>query len=199
MNNNTNYEVIAQRAFSHLRDINEEPLSRLLKNYGPLVIPNLYGEDPLFGLVKIIIGQQLSNQSANTIWSRLNQTYPKRDQLIANLSLGNARLLGISKAKARTIANIVNDTALILDDLIHQNHKLRMKILCNYWGIGPWTVEMWSMFICHDPDIWSPGDLILKRVIENLVENISISSEELINLARPYRSYLALYCWKTWD
>ena len=175
-NNNTNYEVIAQRAFSHLRDINEEPLSRLLKNYGPLVIPNLYGEDPLFGLVKIIIGQ-----------------------LIANLSLGNARLLGISKAKARTIANIVNDTALILDDLIHQNHKLRMKILCNYWGIGPWTVEMWSMFICHDPDIWSPGDLILKRVIENLVENISISSEELINLARPYRSYLALYCWKTWD
>ena len=150
-------------------------------------------------MIKIIIGQQLSNQSAKSIWLRLNESYPERDSLISALASGRGDVLRISRAKARTISGILNDKQINLQNLIHKNQKYRMKYLCQYWGIGPWTAEMWGMFICRDPNIWSNGDLILKKIIKNLVSDSRMTELDLIDASAPFKTYLAIYCWRSSD
>jgi DNA-3-methyladenine glycosylase II len=65
-------------------------------------------------------------------------------------------------------------------------------------GIGPWTAEMFLIFGMGHPDIWSPGDLGLRKAVEAHFGTEQTSSEVAKRWA-PYRSYAALYLWEYVD
>jgi DNA-3-methyladenine glycosylase II len=65
-------------------------------------------------------------------------------------------------------------------------------------GIGPWTAEMFLIFGMGHPDIWSPGDLGLRKAVEAHFGSKQGSSEVAKRWA-PYRSYAALYLWEYFD
>jgi DNA-3-methyladenine glycosylase II len=69
-------------------------------------------------------------------------------------------------------------------------------------GIGQWTAEMFLMFSLGREDVFSTGDLGLKRAIEKLY-NISDPSKEILiemsNKWSPYRTYAALVLWHSLD
>jgi DNA-3-methyladenine glycosylase II len=75
----------------------------------------------------------------------------------------------------------------------------RSQMLLNVWGIGPWSVAMWELFVLGHQDQWSDNDIILRRVSEELAADAGSDRIMLIAAASPFRSYLALYAWRLND
>ena len=158
--------------------------------------------------IKIIIGQQLSNAAATTIYHRL-------EKLFVPLEINPERFLrfdfevlkkcGISSAKYNYICNIAN--------IIIQNPKFFEQIstmrrneayneLCALKGVGPWTANIIQLFHFGDLGVFPSGDVSLMKVHKALF-GCDLKSkqdyEEQLNWADPYRGVLALYYWDYLD
>jgi len=72
----------------------------------------------------------------------------------------------------------------------------RRDALIAIWGLGPWSVAMWELFVLQSADQWSDNDLILKRISELLAADAGMSRTEFVQKSAPFRSYFALYCWQ---
>ena len=94
-------------ASQHLTKLGSKKLSDFIGNIGPIVIPQRYGDDPLMGLCQIIVSQQLSNQAARSIWSRLCEQLPDRSDRLHALAQDESEHLGLSRAKRRTLSNLL--------------------------------------------------------------------------------------------
>jgi DNA-3-methyladenine glycosylase II len=189
----------SQAATQHLTKLGSKKLSALIVHAGPIQIPDRYSLDPVMGLCQIIVAQQVSNQAARAMWERVCATFPDRDTRIKALADGQTSGLGLSRAKQRTLTHLLSHGESWLLDVIDQTEQDRFTQLTSLWGIGPWSVAMWELFVLKNPDIWSDGDLILKRVSEMLALEAGQPRSVWIDQARPYRSFLALYCWKLKD
>jgi DNA-3-methyladenine glycosylase II len=75
--------------------------------------------------------------------------------------------------------------------------------LSGIWGIGRWTAEMFLMFALEREDVFSPGDLGLRRAIETLYglpKDIPVRKLEEIALRwSPHRSIASRALWRIRD
>jgi DNA-3-methyladenine glycosylase II len=164
----------------------------------------------VFGdLVSAIVNQQLSGKAADTIYGRLKAlagksgVTPKR---ILALKPSAMRKCGLSKAKVKTIkglAKAVTDKKLALAT-IHAHEDARvMELLTAVKGIGPWTAEMILMFSLGRVDIFSKGDLGLRKGIMHLYGLKKLPSDRMMDKLShawaPYRTYAAKVLWRVAD
>ena len=189
----------ALTASQHLTKLGSKKLSDFIGDIGPIVIPQRYGDDPLMGLCQIIVSQQLSNQAARSIWSRLCEQLPDRSDRLHALAQDESKQLGLSRAKRRTLSNLLKQDESWFETQIQATPEDRFQALTDLWGIGPWSVAMFELFVLKNPDVWSDGDLILRRISELLSGEADTDRAEWISSAAPFRSFLALYCWKLND
>ena len=166
--------------------------------------------DNLFrDIVWTITGQQLSGIAADTIFFRLEKLLKDEritpEGLLA-LSEAHMRSAGVSGAKYRAIrafSEAVENGSVDLAHLERSSDEEIRQELTKVKGIGPWTVEMILIFSLNRPDVFSPGDLGLRRGINTLyrfrkppakkrIEKISASWS-------PYRSYAARILWRLSD
>jgi len=186
-----------QAATQHLSQLPYPALVEFIQQTGPVTLDDRYDPEPWPALVRVILGQQVSTKAAAAIWQKVLSA--TKGQFESTFLDSPERLegCGLSRAKTRTLTELLaakRAGTLDLPALAHQPHEIRLSELTPYWGIGPWSVEMWSLFHCRDPDIWSPGDLALKKGAAGFAAGSDPAA--LIQAARPYRSYLALYCWR---
>ena len=186
-------------ASQHLTKLGSKKLSDFIGNIGPIVIPQRYGDDPLMGLCQIIVSQQLSNQAARSIWSRLCEQLPDRSDRLHALAQDESENLGLSRAKRRTLSSLLKQDESWFETQIQATPENRFQALTDLWGIGAWSVAMFELFVLKNPDVWSDGDLILRRISELLAGEADTDRAEWISSAAPFRSFLALYCWKLND
>lgn len=189
------FSIQALNASQHLSKLGSKKLSDFIAQTGPIEIPCRYGDDPLMGLCRIVIGQQLSGRAAQAIWTRIETQFPTRNARLLAFQATDVTLEGVSKNKAKTLQAI----ALLGEKGLGQIASLpppeRDARLIALKGIGPWSVAMWNLFVLGEPDCWSDGDLILKRISNQFAAEIGIDREQWIECASPFRSYLALYLW----
>jgi DNA-3-methyladenine glycosylase II len=173
-------------------------------------LDDLKVSDDLFrDIVWTIIGQQLSGKAADTIFGRFEALFPARlitSEGILKLSDEKMRGCGLSGAKARAIRDLAQKTLagdvdikklpILPDDEV-------LTELTKVKGIGPWTAEMILMFSLGRTDVFSLGDLVLRKEIMNLHGWKKLPSEKRIaqTLSRwsPYRTYAARLLWKMAD
>jgi DNA-3-methyladenine glycosylase II len=85
-----------------------------------------------------------------------------------------------------------------------------MEELTQVTGIGPWTAEMVLMFSLGRTDIFSKGDLILKRQIMEIYgikkgagtaheRKIDKKIDAIIKNWSPWKTYAAKILWRTKD
>ena len=158
-------------ASQHLTKLGSKKLSDFIGDIGPIVIPQRYGDDPLMGLCQIIVSQQLSNQAARSIWSRLCEQLPDRSDRLHALAQDESEHLGLSRAKRRTLSSLLKQDESWFETQIQATPENRFQALTDLWGIGPWSVAMFELFVLKNPDVWSDGDLILRRISELLASN----------------------------
>lgn len=163
--------------------------------------------DYFFSLCREIIGQQLSGKAADSIHARFLTLFPGKKVTPARilaLSDEQIRNIGTSWAKVRSLKDLsqkVVDKTLVLETIHTRTDEEVILHLCQVKGIGPWTAEMFLMFTLGREDVFSYGDLGLKKAIKNMYRMKKDPTlkqlEKLTKKWSPYRTYAARLLWKS--
>ena len=184
--------------YKKARELGYKSLASHIKKTGPLKI-TVSKMDFIPHLVKIIVGQQLSVQSAAAIWKRTeiilkNNKYKKPNQNL-DIKFKNA---GLSRQKISYINGIIfnkhlkKTTRRKLKSLSSEEY---FNLLISIKGIGPWSIEMSRIFFIGDPDIFSILDLGLKNAHLKLF-SLKNYNQDFYYQFSPYRSYMCLFLWR---
>jgi DNA-3-methyladenine glycosylase II len=173
-------------------------LAEHIKNVGPLKIKTSK-MDFVAHLVKIIVGQQLSVQSAAAIWKRTELILKENTYKNANKNLDKKfKGAGLSRQKIEYINGIIfnkNLLELSKKSLKKLSREEYYELLISIKGIGPWSIEMSRIFYIGDPDIFSILDLGLKNAHLRLFD-LKTYNESFYENFRPFRSYMCLFLWR---
>ena len=153
-----------------------------------------------------VVEQQLSYKAAKSIWRKVIESAENMNiKLIDYFDEKNFKLIrenGLSQNKIRSIMGAkeaINNGSIsmnIIQELPYEEYKDLVKSL---WGFGDWSAEMIAIFYLGRTNVWSDGDLMLRKGIEEICENSSITPQELVKLVDPFQSYLALHVWRHKD
>ncbi len=159
-------------------------------------------------LIRIIIGQQLSITAASSIFEKFTRKFRENINFINSTEFNENELkyLGLSKAKANTILELsksIKNNQLDLNLISKMEESKAKEILCQFKGIGPWTVENFLIFTGNNQDICPANDLGIKKGIQKIykLDNVP-SDEEVYSISekwRPYRSLAVRYIWEVVD
>lgn len=159
-------------------------------------------------LCREIIGQQLSGKAASTINSRFEALFNGKEITPDNLLRFPDQTLrdaGMSWAKVSYVKNIA--TAYSLNSVAFDKFNMLtdeeiIKELTSIKGVGPWTAEMFLMFTLGREDVFSHGDLGLRKgfsKVYGIEKPTKIQIEEVVTKWSPYKSYGSFTLWHTLD
>jgi len=155
-----------------------------------------------------IVSQQLSTKAADAIWGRLEKLCGGivTPEALLRRRPKTLRNVGLSGAKVKTLHELSRalvEGHLSLPSLSRMKEEEAISALTRVWGIGRWTAEMFLIFALNRPDVFSSGDLGLRRSVEKLYDleqDCSISILELhARTWSPYRSIACRFLWKVRD
>ena len=153
-----------------------------------------------------VVEQQLSYKAAKSIWSKVTDSAKKMNiKLIDYFDEKNFKLIrnnGLSQNKIKSIMGAkeaINNGSISMNIIQELPYKEYKDLIKSLWGFGDWSAEMIAIFYLGRTNVWSDGDLMLKKGIEEICENSSITPDELVELVDPFQSYLALHIWRHKD
>ena len=121
---------------------------------------------------------------------------------ISNTKLKWARTQGLSQRKheyIKSIAENIISNQLSLESIANLKDNEAKKYLESQRGVGPWTAEMFLMFAYKRLDIFSIGDIALKRAISEIY-NIDKSDDKSITaISETWKPYRSVVCWYLWE
>ncbi len=166
-------------------------------------------EDYFSSLCESIVSQQLSVKVADVIWARLLNLFPDQHvepKKILQLNEVELRAVGLSFAKIKYIKDLASRVLsgeLELDKLTEMSNDEVIEELTKVKGIGKWTAEMFLMFTLGRPDVFSHGDLGLKKAIQKIYGLAEMPTEaEMLRYEekwKPYRTYASRILWRSLD
>lgn len=173
-------------------------LAKHIEKVGPLKI-TVSKMDFVSHLSKIIIGQQLSVQSAAAIWKRTEKILKENKYKTENIKLNKKfKDAGLSRQKIEYLNGIIFNKDLLhisKNELKRMNPSEYFDFLIQIKGIGPWSIEMSRIFFIGDPDVFSILDLGLKNAHLKMFK-IDSYNESFYENFRPFRSYMCLFLWR---
>jgi DNA-3-methyladenine glycosylase II len=189
-----------KKAMRHLAKVDPD-FARVLKEVGhPQLreVPAGFG-----GLMRSIVGQQVSVHAARSIWLRLEAAVPSMEPAaFLKLSDEQLRAVGLSAAKmkyGRSLATDIVEGRIDFEALKELEDEAAIAMLTQAKGIGRWTAEIYLMFAYGRPDIMPGLDLGLLVAAQHLKKlRRRPDGKRLTKIAepwRPWRSAAALVLW----
>ncbi len=161
------------------------------------VIPDLFT-----ALVNSIVGQQISNKAADTVWNRLCAIVSDvSPQAIIEIDVDDIQKCGMTARKAfyiKNIADMVYRNEFNIAELYNLSDEEIIKKMSSLSGIGEWTAEMLMIFSMQRPDVVSWGDLAIRRGMCNLYHHKQLTKVQFERYKKrysPYGSVASLYLW----
>tara|TARA_B100000530_G_C15738172_1_gene400550 strand:- start:70 stop:693 length:624 start_codon:yes stop_codon:yes gene_type:complete len=179
---------------------NDPVMDFFINEFGNQIDPlDRHNNNYAIALSNLIIEQQISFKAAITIKKKFDDlTKLLSNREILEIDNETIQSTGISFRKVDYIKNIISFFENEKPDLSNLDDKEISKKLCSIKGIGPWTSEMFLLFVFHKPDIFSFGDIAL---INSIKVNYNLSNhdeiKELTLKWKPYRSIASLLLWKS--
>ncbi len=189
-----------KKAMRHLAKVDPD-FARAINEVGHpelRVVPAGFG-----GLMRSIVGQQVSVHAARSIWLRLEALIPTADPAeFLKLTDEQLRGVGLSNAKmkyGRSLASDIVEGRIDFAQLAELDDAAAIAMLTQAKGIGPWTAEIYLMFAHGRPDIMPGLDLGLVIAAQHLKKlRKRPDAKRLLKIAeawRPWRSAAALLLW----
>lgn len=161
------------------------------------VMPDLFE-----ALVNAIVGQQVSMKAQATIWQRMKEGIGEiTPETILGIEPEELKAYGISMRKVsyiRDAAENIVSGRLDLEKLENMGDEEVCKILSGLRGVGVWTAEMLMLFSMQRPDVFSYGDLAIRRGLCMLHHHKEMPKERFERYRKrysPYGSTVSLYLW----
>jgi len=153
-------------------------------------------------LAKIIIGQQISTNVANTIYNKLILDDVLNENKINSLSIDKLKQYGLSSQKSyylKNLAELIQKKELNLRTLNRLSSEEISNSLIRVKGVGKWTINNYKIFVLQDINAWPAADLALQEAIKIInkikLRPTEIEMEEIGNKWLPYRTAAALFLW----
>tara|TARA_E500000178_G_scaffold150541_1_gene150283 strand:- start:80 stop:718 length:639 start_codon:yes stop_codon:yes gene_type:complete len=153
-------------------------------------------------LAKIIIGQQISTNVANTIYNKLIIDDVLNENKITSLSIDKLKQYGLSSQKSyylKNLAELIQKKGLNLRTLNKLSSEEISNSLIRVKGVGKWTINNYKIFALQDINAWPAADLALQEAIKIInktkLRPTEKEMEELGNKWLPYRTAAALFLW----
>lgn len=188
--------------------VNQIEINRLVKLDRVFAdIHALYGPPPdwqrpegFISLSRIILEQQVSLQSANAHFNKLNAYLPEFTPSEI-LKLSDIEMLNcqVSKQKSRYLRELSSAIISRKIDLANLRQLPETEIrsqLKSIKGIGDWTADIYLMFCLQAKDIFPAGDIAIVNTVKELTS--AVSPEEIITHAaswKPFRSLASYFLW----
>lgn len=158
--------------------------------------PKIPTEDPLWGLLRMVIAQQIATRTACQIAERLKSIYPQITcpSACQDIEVSMLRSFGLPQRRAECCVEIVR-----------QSEEIRRRVasgstweeaLAGIKGIGPWTLSVFRIMVLREPDELPTGDVGLLRAFANIYGPAAIL-EEASEKWRPFRSVACWHLWRT--
>lgn len=181
-------------------------MATLVERFGSRsIVERMRGGSHFEDLARIVVGQQVSTAAAATIWGRVCDAFGGRpptaeeaigaDDVLRGCGLSGRKVSYVVGIGRSIVAGEFDPEALTEapdDDVVAQLTALR--------GLGRWSAEMFLMFNLGRPDVFSGGDLGLRRGIQVALElPQQPSPEESVTIAerwRPHRTLACIYLWE---
>ena len=192
-------------AVKHLQS-NDPVLSKLINKHRSKTY--LISENSTFiTLTKIIIGQQISIEVANSIESKIKKLLgninPKKILATPDQHLRNCGLSFRKVTYIKGIAEIIKSKPSFFSKLESMEDTDAIKELVKLYGIGLWSAEMFLIFHFNRPNILPLGDIGL---INSYCKNYKIERNVFIKkisktrkLWEPYCTVATWYLWRDID
>jgi DNA-3-methyladenine glycosylase II len=186
----------------HLRE--DDYLGPVVEEFDDLTLDP--AEDAFQRLVVSIIRQQVSMASAAATRERLFEAIEVTPEGIRDADDETLKDAGLSRQKTRyvnEIADNFHEHGWTREDFERMSDDEVRETLTDITGVGPWTAEMFLLFVLGRPDVFPVGDLGvregLKTLLEHHGEDPALTRGEMRAFAErwtPVRSYAALYLWR---
>lgn len=157
--------------------------------------------DPFAGLVRAIMGQQVSSAAHASIWGKFLKIFP--NPLASQIASADDAILkscGLSRNKATYIRDAAKRFATgEFDDIDKASDEDIIERLTSLKGVGQWTAEMTLIFVFGRPDALSFADLAIRRGMRMLygLEKLTLEEfERRKNIYSPLGSLASLYLWE---
>lgn len=197
---------IQQKAIQYFK--NADPI--LYKAISQVTPPEWnFPSNYFISLVETIVSQQLSIKAADSIFAKLKALTDDPEltsEAILKMNPEKMRSAGLSWSKVNYVRNIAEYTltsSKVFEKFTEMNDEEIINELTKIKGIGRWTAEMFLIFTMGRPDVFSVGDLGLRRAVENLYNLDANSNNEIIlsisEKWKPYRSIASRYLWRIND
>jgi DNA-3-methyladenine glycosylase II len=174
----------------------------------PLVLPkkstNFFAE-----LCREIITQQLGSGAARAIRGRFEDLFSPKEitpEKVLRFADQELRDVGMSWSKVKYIKDLAaktKDQEIKFDKLLSLDDESVISELTRVKGIGRWTAEMFLMFSLGREDVFSHGDLGLRKAINRLYdfkEEPGIDEiDQIVAKWMPYKTYGCLALWESID
>jgi DNA-3-methyladenine glycosylase II len=171
---------------------------RILESYGPP--PNWAREAGFVSLCRIILEQQVSLESANAHFKKLEGYLGGLDpEGLLALSDAELRACQISRQKAaylRALAAAVTEGSLALEELANLGDDEVRQRLVAIKGIGNWTADIYLMFCLQRKDLFPAGDIAVMGAARELCR--AATREEVLKRSegwKPLRTLAAYFLW----
>ena len=193
-------EASYERALSELCD-GDPALANVIERWGK---PPFWVHPAGFpGLVLAILSQQVSLESANAAFSRLQGVLGAlHPESFLTLDDSALRAVGFSRQKAsyvRGLAASIMEKTLDLDALESMRDEPARETLVGIRGVGSWTADTYLLFALRRPDAWPSGDLALARAIQDVKQLDSTPAQQEVDRYaqawRPWRAVAARILW----
>lgn len=126
------------------------------------------------GLVRIVIGQQVSTKAAESLWNRFESELPRvTPNAVLTLNDDDMRKLGLSYQKAsyiRGLAEAVKAKTFDPVALEEVDDAAVYESITALKGFGGWSAQMYLMFGLARPDVWAPGDLGIQEGLKTYLK-----------------------------
>ena len=157
-------------------------------------------------VLRVVVSQMLSTASARTIHARVCNLASDRRIEPWRLEFRDLRSCGLSNSKCRTITEFRNRYMGQKADYDKWPNLCQNELLAaitSHWGMSDWTAGILSLSYFGHEDVFPKGDGSLVRAI-NAMHDDAQTRKSAVNpldpdLAKPKRSYLAMYLWKALD
>ena len=198
-----------KKAHNHLLKVGNDycpALSQIVSNNGIIEINVDKTIDVFECLAQTVVEQQVSYKAAKSIWKKVKTSAASKGfDLIDYFDEKNKSSLrndGLSQNKIKSIMGAkkaINDGLISLEKLEQLSYDDYKKLIKSLWGFGDWSAEMIAIFYLGRTNIWSDGDLMLSKGINEMCLDTETSPQELIDMVDPFQSYLALHIWRHKD
>ena len=188
-------------AVKHLQS-NDPVLSKLINKHKSKTY--LVSSNSIFvTLTKIIIGQQISIEVANSIEIKIKKLLgninPKKILATPDQHLRNCGLSFRKVTYIKGIAKIIKSKPSFFSNLEPMDDTDAIKELVKLYGIGIWSAEMFLIFHFNRQNILPLGDIgLINSYCKNYKVNRDVFTNKISKTRKLWEPYCTVATWYLW-